>query len=153
MSLYYENELLHVIEKCIRCFKKWKCFGDSQHIKTMLKSEENEVLALYGGGRNMLSQKYKNWYASVWPSWFSRNVRGIHKEFMGCSTKVEQRFIKPVNAGRKSVYQQKMQLQSEVNTIFHLFILAFPSSSPPRGVFRTQSNICDEEFFAKIVNG
>ena len=60
--------------------------GDSQHIKTMLKSEENEVLALYGGGRNMLSQKYKNWYASVWPSWFSRNVRGIHKEFMGCST-------------------------------------------------------------------
>ena len=59
MSLYYENELLHVIEKCIRCFKKWKCFGDSQHIKTMLKSEENEVLALYGGGRNMLSQNTK----------------------------------------------------------------------------------------------
>ena len=78
---------------------------------------------------------------------------GYIKNLWAAAPTVEQRFIKPVNAGRKSVYQQKMQLQSEVNTIFHLFILAFPSSSPPRGVFRTQSNICDEEFFAKIVNG
>ena len=78
---------------------------------------------------------------------------GYIKNLWAAAPTVKQRFIKPVNAGRKSVYQQKMQLQSEVNTIFHLFILAFPSSSPPRGVFRTQSNICDEEFFAKIVNG
>ena len=56
---------LHVIEKRVHCFKISSVLEAPVTIKTLLEREENEeVPALYGGGRHVLPLEYKNWYAS-----------------------------------------------------------------------------------------
>ena len=69
-------------------------------LKILIEREKEEVLALYGGGRYVLSQEYKNWYAPIWYSWTpERRMRHIN-DFRAAAPTLEQTFVKPVNAGR-----------------------------------------------------
>ena len=68
MRLFYQNniESIHVIEKCIQCFKMGNVLEAVNTIKILIECKENEeVLALHGGIRCVLSQEYKNWYAPI----------------------------------------------------------------------------------------
>ena len=59
--MFYQNdiELLHVIRKRIWCFKKASVLEAFNIIKTLLECRDNEkVLALYVGGKHVLSQVY-----------------------------------------------------------------------------------------------
>ena len=71
-------------------------------IKILLERQVNEeVLALYGGGRYVLSQDYQNYYAPIWHS-LSQERRERHIQYIRTvALTVEQTFGKPVNAERK----------------------------------------------------
>ena len=59
-------ESIHAIEKRIQCFKMGSVLETVNTIKIMTECEENEeMLALNGGGRYVLSQEFKNWYAPI----------------------------------------------------------------------------------------
>ena len=63
VGLFYQNDIesVHTIEKRIQCFKMGSVLEAVNTIKILIEREENEeVLALYGGGRYVLSQEYKN---------------------------------------------------------------------------------------------
>ena len=62
VGLFYQNEIesIHAIEKRIQCFKMGIVLEAVNTIKILIERKKNEVLALYGGGRYVLSQEYKN---------------------------------------------------------------------------------------------
>ena len=51
------------------------------------------------------------------------------KDFRAAAPTVEQAFLKPLNAGRKPVQQQRIQPRSELSTDFDC-IIAVPTTSP-----------------------
>ena len=68
VGLFYQNDIepVHAIEKCIQCFKMGSFLEAVNTIKILIEREENEErLALHGGGRYVHSQEYKNWYAPI----------------------------------------------------------------------------------------
>ena len=68
MGLFYQNDVepVHAIEKRIQCFKMGIFLEAVNTIKIFIEREKNEErLALYGGGRYVHSQEYKNWYAPI----------------------------------------------------------------------------------------
>ena len=72
--------------------------GPVSFIKALIERKENEeVLALYGGGRYMLWEEYKIWYAPVWHSRIN--------DFQAAAPVVEQTFVRPLNAGWKPVHK------------------------------------------------
>ena len=71
VGLFYRNDIesVHAVEKLIQCFKMGIVLEAVNTIKILIEREENEeVLALYGGGRYVLSQEYRNCYAPKWHS-------------------------------------------------------------------------------------
>ena len=61
MGLFYQNEIesLHAIEKCIQFFIIDSVLEGINTINILIECRENEeVLALYSGGRYVLSQDY-----------------------------------------------------------------------------------------------
>ena len=71
VGLFYQNdfESVHAIQKRIQCFKMSSVLEAVNTIKILIERKENEgVLALYGGGRYVLSLEYRNWYAPIWHS-------------------------------------------------------------------------------------
>ena len=78
-------------------------------IKILLERQVNEeVLALYVGGRYVLSQDYQNYYATIWHS-LSQERRERHIQYIRTvALTVKQTFGKPVNAGRKPGCQQRI---------------------------------------------
>ena len=97
-------------------------------IKILIEREE-EVLALYGGGRYVLSQEYKNWYAPIWHSWTPERRERHINDFRAAAPTLEQTFVKPVNAGRTPGHQLRMRQQSEPSVIFDR-IMSAPTTSP-----------------------
>ena len=68
MGLFYQNDIesVHVIEKRIQRLKMGSVLEAVNTIKILIEREGNkEVLPLYGGGRYVLTQKYKDWYAPI----------------------------------------------------------------------------------------
>ena len=95
-------------------------------IKILIEREENEeVLALYGGGRYVFSQEY----APIWHSWTPERRERHINDFRAAAPTPEQTFVKPVNAGRKPGYQLRMRQQSEPSVIFDR-IMSAPTISP-----------------------
>ena len=69
-------------------------------IKILIDCEENEeMLALYGGGRYVLSQEYKNWYSPIWHSWTSDSREGCINDFWAAAPTLEPAFVQLLNAG------------------------------------------------------
>ena len=97
-------------------------------IKILIEREE-EVLALYGGRRYVLSQEYKNWYAPIWHSWTPERRERHINDFRAAAPTLEQTFVKPVNAGRTPGHQLRMRQQSEPSIIFDR-IMSAPTTSP-----------------------
>ena len=93
------------------------------------RKEKEEVLGLYGGGRCVLSQEYKNWYAPIWHSWTPERRERHINDFRAAAPTLEQTFVKPVNAGWKSGHQLRMRQQSEPSVIFDC-IMSAPTTSP-----------------------
>ena len=61
VGLFYQNDVesIHAIGKHIQCYKMGSVFEIVSTIKTLVEQKENEeVLALYGGGKCILSQDY-----------------------------------------------------------------------------------------------
>ena len=98
-------------------------------IKILIEREKEEVLALYGGGRYVLSQEYKNWYAPIWHSWTPERRKRHINDFRAVAPTLEQTFVKPVNAGRTPGHQLRMRQQSEPSVIFDR-IMSAPTTSP-----------------------
>ena len=76
--LYYQSnvESLHAIEKLIHCFGKRSVLDALDTIRILITREENdEILALKGFGKHMLSQTYENWFALSWNSWLPEKKR------------------------------------------------------------------------------
>ena len=95
--------------------------------KILIEREENEeVLALYGGGRYVLSQDDKNWYAPIWYSWTPERRERHINDFRAATLK--QTFVKPVNAGWKPGHQLIMWQQSEPSVIFDRIMSASTTS-------------------------
>ena len=97
-------------------------------IKILIEREE-EVLALYGGGRYVLSQEYKNWYAPIWHSWTPERRERHINDFRAAAPTLEQTFVKPVNARWKPGHQLRIRQQSEPSVIFD-HIMSAPTTSP-----------------------
>ena len=96
-------------------------------IKILIEHEGNEkVLALYGGGTYVLSQKLVFSNMTSWTP--ERRERHIN-DFRAAVPTLAQTFVKPVNAGRKPGHQLRMQQQSEPSVIFDRIMLA-PTTSP-----------------------
>ena len=75
VGLLYQNDIdsSHATEKRIQCFKMGSVLEEVNTIKILIERKENEeVLVLYGGGRYVLSQEYKNWYGPIWQSWIQK---------------------------------------------------------------------------------
>ena len=93
-------------------------------IKILIERKENEEeLALHGGGRNVLSQDYKIdmlQYGFPVPRKGEQNI----KVFWVAAPIVENKrlYTKPVNVGQKSGHQERMQPQSDSSAIFDCFI-------------------------------
>ena len=99
-------------------------------IQILMEREENEeVLALYGGGTYVLSQEYKNWYAPIWRSWTPERRKWHISKFRAAAPPLEQTFVKPVNAGRKPGHQLRMRPQNDLSVIFDR-IRSAPTKSP-----------------------
>ena len=93
------------------------------------REENEEVLALYGGGRYVLSQEHKNWYAPMWHSWTPEKRKQHISDFRAAAPTLELTFVRPVNDGRKPDHQLKMRRQSEPSAIFDR-IMSAPAKSP-----------------------
>ena len=68
VGLFYQNDIesVHVIEKRIQRLKMGSVLEAVNTIKILIEREGNkEVLPLYGGGRYVLTQEYKDWYAPI----------------------------------------------------------------------------------------
>lgn len=116
VNLFYKNytELLQAIETRIHCFKMRSVLKAAITIKNLLEREENEeLLALHGGGRYVLSQDNQNCYASIWHSWSQERKERHIKDIHFAAITVKQTFAKAVNAGRKTVHRQRMWPQKE----------------------------------------
>ena len=87
------------------------------------------MLALYGGGRYGLSQKYNNWYAPIWNSWTPERRERQKIDFRAAAPTLEETFIKPVNAGWRPSHQLRMQQQSEQSVIFDC-VISGPTTLP-----------------------
>ena len=117
--------------------------GPVSFIKSLIERKENEeVLALYGGGRYVLWEECKIWYAPVWHSWTNY--------FQATAPAVEQTFVRPLNAGWKPVHKQRMQPRNETGTIFNRIIsaptissaLEAPAANPyPLHLFQCQHQV------------
>ena len=110
--MFYQNDIesVHAIEKRIQWLKMGIVLEAVNTIKVLIELKENEeVLALYGGDRYVLSQEYRNWYAPKWHSWREQHINN----FRDAPPTLEQTFVKPVNAGRKPDHQLRMRQQSE----------------------------------------
>ena len=108
MGLFYQNDIESIqgIQERIQCFKMGNVLEAVNTIKILIEREENEkVLALYGGGRYVLSQEYKNWYAPIWHSWTPDRKERHIKDFRAAAPTLEQTFVKPVSAGREPSHQ------------------------------------------------
>ena len=126
--MFYQNDIesVHAIEKRIQWFKMGIVLEAVNTIKILIELKENEeVLALYGGDRYVLSQEYRNWYAPNWHSWRERHINN----FRAAAPTLEQTFVKPVNAGRTPGHQLRMRQQSEPSVIFDR-IMSAPTTSP-----------------------
>ena len=110
--MFYQNDIesVHAIEKRIQWLKMDIVLEAVNTIKILIELKENEeVLALYGGDRYLLSQEYRNRYAPKWHSWREQHINS----FRDAAPTLEQTFVKPVNAGRKPDHQLRMRQQSE----------------------------------------
>lgn len=142
--------------KCIQCFKMSSVLEAASNIKILIEREESEeFLALFGGGRCVLSQNYKNWYDPILSYWiipifvilrfylpppnrahiylhhyWSPERREQHmNNFRSAAPALGQTFVKPVNAGRKPGHQLRMQAQSEPQGVIFDCINAAPTRS------------------------
>lgn len=102
-------------------------------IETVLECKKNEeALVFYRGGKYLLSQDFKSYYAPIWHSMFpesrEQHTKGLRDAAV--TTAVEQTFANPMNAERKSIYEQRISPQCEPSVILELCNVGAVTKTP-----------------------
>ena len=112
-GLYYQNDIesKHAEQKRMQCFKKGTTIDVVNTMKELIKREDQqEVLALYGGDKYVLSSGYKQWFNPKWHNLTDGEKATYLTNFRSSKPSMESTFSKPAHPGQKPGYKHRVRI-------------------------------------------
>eukprot|EP00794_Sanderia_malayensis_P002387 gene2387-2747_t len=122
VGLYYQNDIesLHFVEKHNQSFGKLSTLEVISYMKKMHdRQDSDEIRAIYGAGRYVLSTEYKKFSvdSALWHSWSTKRKEDHIKAFRDYRIGPSDSFHKPRNAGRKPGYNTRRRNHDEPDIV------------------------------------